>query len=534
MFGLAGGTASNSGALLLRLLAASLIPSLHSTNAGLVSAAGSPYNTYDGEGFPSCYNVSEIHRPKSVDEMVSIVKKVVARDGDKARIRAAGKGHMWYDTMCTDNGTTILIQTEEVAGIYEFDLPEGASEGTVVIDSGVSFFQLAQYLHDRGASVGYTLTNWNISFGGSIAMGAHRSSIREDSMVAAGALWLDIVDGTGEIRHVERDNADDDWLAASTSLGLLGIIARIKLRIYPDTKVYAKQDILDEKDVLDGDIYGLIAPYATANLWYWPYKRKFHHRYYDVVDAKQHPQQGFQNTFSVTAVEAIAARTILDSGKYLPTSNMLAEEIFFGLWSEPNFREKTNNTEIKNWPVYGWNYDVLIGGLYPDQKAQWDYNLRAYTLELAFPIPLANAMLKRVRSLFDAELKKGIVMTSTYRSGINIKFGKPYYDFLGQVTYNTSDGADWSKGVIMFDFPSFKPTVGDKKRFNEKFYTNLANTLIREFPCRPHWTKNTREVFAQSAKHIDPTHLAKFKAVREKFDPRGVYRSVIGEILGLY
>jgi hypothetical protein len=24
---------------------------------------------------------------------------------------------------------------------------------------------------------------------------------------------------------------------------------------------------LDEKDVLDGDIYGMIAPYATANLW---------------------------------------------------------------------------------------------------------------------------------------------------------------------------------------------------------------------------------------------------------------------------
>lgn len=31
--------------------------------------------------------------------------------------------------------------------------------------------------------------------------------------------------------------------------------------------------------MLDGDIYGLIAPYATANLWWWPYMRKFHHRY---------------------------------------------------------------------------------------------------------------------------------------------------------------------------------------------------------------------------------------------------------------
>lgn len=47
--------------------------------------------------------------------------------------------------------------------------------------------------------------------------------------------------------------------------------------------------------------------------------------------------------------------------------------------------------------------------------------------------------------------------------------GKAYFDFLGQVTYNTADGADWSKGAIMFDFPSFRPTVGDHKRFNEQF-----------------------------------------------------------------
>ena len=112
---------------------------------------------------------------------------------------------------------------------------------------------------------------------------------------------------------------------------------------------------------------------------------------------------------------------MLESGKYLPTSNMLAEEIFYGLWSKPNFQEKTTNAEIHDFPVYGWNHDVLIGGLYPDQKAEWDYDLHGYTLELAFPVTMANKMLKRVRSLFDAELKKGIIMTSTYRSGINIK-----------------------------------------------------------------------------------------------------------------
>merc|ERR1711964_189443 len=128
-------------------------------------------------------------------------------------------------------------------------------------------------------------------------MGAHRSSLREASMVAAGGLEIDIIDGAGTIQKIPRDETSDTWLAASTSLGLLGPIVRMKFKIYDDFKVYAQQKILEEKDVLDGDIYGLIAPYATANFWWWPYLRKFHHRYYDVVPSNISEQEGFQSTF---------------------------------------------------------------------------------------------------------------------------------------------------------------------------------------------------------------------------------------------
>jgi len=219
------------------------MPSLFSSALStllLLLPAGSAfeYNTFDGEGFPACYNVTRVQDTTSVADLASIVKQAAR---DRLRIRAAGKGHSWYDTQCSD-APTVIVRTEGLHTISAFTLPPGASEGSVVVDAGVTFFQLAEFLHERGASVGYTLTNWNISFGGSVAMGAHRSSIREHSMVAAGALSMDIIDGRGEVRHVERDEGNDEWFAASTSLGLLGIIARIKLRIYPDAKVYAKQD----------------------------------------------------------------------------------------------------------------------------------------------------------------------------------------------------------------------------------------------------------------------------------------------------
>ncbi|KAF2475911.1 FAD/FMN-containing dehydrogenase [Lindgomyces ingoldianus] len=430
-----------------------------------------PFNTFDGEGFPGCHNVSKVYDPTTVNEMVAIVQRAAS---SSTPVRASGKGHMWYDTMCSDDPATIIIRTENVNRITNFSLPPGAADGSVMIEAGVTFVQLAEYLHVNGASVGYTLVNWNITLAGSIAMGVHRSSLREDSMVTAGALELHIIDGSGNLRIIKRDEGNDEWLAASTSLGLLGVIARIKFKIYPDFKVYAKQETLSEDKVLNGDIYGMISPYATANFWWWPYLRKFHYRYYDPVPRNISDQEGFQSTFSVTKTEANIALGLLNSGKYFPTSNIAAEALFFGLWSPPNFREKSSDQAILTWPVYGWNYDVLIGGLYPGYGTEWDYGLRGLTLELAFPVTMANAVLKRVRKAFDDELKKGIVMTSTYRSGINIKFGKAYFDLLGQVTYNTADGVDWSKGAIMFDFPSFKTTVGDGLRFNEPFCRLLS------------------------------------------------------------
>lgn len=82
---------------------------------------------------------------------------------------------------------------------------------------------------------------------------------------------------------------------------------------------------------------------------------------------------------------------------------------------------------------------------------------------------------------------------------------------------------------------------------------NLSSTLINEFTCRPHWTKNTRDILTQALKNLDQdvsgiicgaetrypltkpsTSLARLKTVREDFDPNGVFKSVVGEIIGVY
>lgn len=128
-------------------------------------------------------------------------------------------------------------------------------------------YRLSEWLHERGANIGTGLVNWNISIGGCVAMGAHRTSLKSDAVVVGGVRALELIDGSGEIRHIEKDESNEEWLAASTSLGLLGIITRLKLAVYPETKVVAYQETLEEDEVLNGDVAGLISPWETANLW---------------------------------------------------------------------------------------------------------------------------------------------------------------------------------------------------------------------------------------------------------------------------
>ncbi|KAK0460120.1 uncharacterized protein EV420DRAFT_1620015 [Desarmillaria tabescens] len=433
-----------------------------------------PYNTFDGPGFPACNAVSQIYRPSTVDEMINIIKNASANG---IPVRASGVN----DTMCSDDPNTIIIKTDAVNGISNLQLTDGI--GSVVVEAGVTFPQLAEWLHERGAALGYTLVNWNITIAGAVAMGAHRSSLREDSQVSSAA---------GDLVHLERDQTNDTWLAATTSLGLLGVIARVEIAVVSDYKVYANQTILDEDDVLNGDIYAQISPYVTANYW-----GCFHLRTYGSFH--------FQSTFSLTDIEASSRLSYSMPVKNLSLPNFFSESVLYRhldsselpwwvvivariVTAADLLLEKTYDVPLFSWPVYG-------------------NSLRS------------NQLLKRVRELFDQSAADGKAVTSTYRS------------FLGQTTERVGEvPGDWSKGAIMFDFPTFRPTLGDHHRYNEEWWTNSSRPI---FPVRPHWTKNTRSIFEQSLKNLDQDSLSRFAAVRKQFDPNGTFKSVVGEIIGV-
>lgn len=107
--------------------------------------------------------------------------------------------------MCSDNPNTIIIRTDGVNKIGNLDI--AGDEGSVEIEAGknqntknapsfllthsyrcnistvascwfhkifieiITLVSRADWLHERGASMSYTLVNWNITIGGSLIQG---------------------------------------------------------------------------------------------------------------------------------------------------------------------------------------------------------------------------------------------------------------------------------------------------------------------------------------------------------------------------
>lgn len=58
--------------------------------------------------------------------------------------------------MCSDDPNTVIIKTDAVNRISDLQLGSNG-QGSVLVEAGVTFPQLAEWLHERGAALGYTL-----------------------------------------------------------------------------------------------------------------------------------------------------------------------------------------------------------------------------------------------------------------------------------------------------------------------------------------------------------------------------------------
>jgi len=158
--------------------------------------------------------------PSSIEEITSIVKEASKQE---KRIRVVGAGHSFTSLVKTNDW---LISLDLLSGIEQLD--EAAS--TVTVLGGTRIFQLGEALGQEGYSQ-ENLGDINVqSIAGAISIGTHGTGL-EFGNIPTQVVEIVIVTASGDVLTVSLEQNSQYFNACLISLGVLGIIVKVKLKI---------------------------------------------------------------------------------------------------------------------------------------------------------------------------------------------------------------------------------------------------------------------------------------------------------------
>src|ERR1051325_10910824 len=204
------------------------------------------------------------YHPKSEDDIIALVKKAYA---ENLQIRCRGAAHSLAWAIYTDpgagfpevpnkvseqeppNGPNLNLMLDQMNHLTWIDESHGIVEAEAGIHLGWDFedptgvstlnnsllyqaFQKGWGLEDLGGIIHQTV-------GGFLSTGSSGGSLMyklEDNLLA-----FRVVDGMGNVEWVEKDKDPDYFNAFGVSLGLLGIITKVRFKLSRNYFVYGQQ-----------------------------------------------------------------------------------------------------------------------------------------------------------------------------------------------------------------------------------------------------------------------------------------------------
>lgn len=164
------------------------------------------------------YQATQTHHPRSLDAIQALVQQA-------AQVKVVGSRHSFNTIADTTAEHIALDQFNQVVALD----PDAK---TVTIEGGMTYGQLAPYLHERGFALPNLASLPHISVAGAIATGTHGSG-ETNQALASVVRSVDIVTGAGQVQTVSRDAHPDIFSGVVVGLGALGVVAHLTLEIEP-------------------------------------------------------------------------------------------------------------------------------------------------------------------------------------------------------------------------------------------------------------------------------------------------------------
>src|SRR5262249_50913381 len=168
------------------------------------------------------YSTENLHAVKSVNAVKDYVKNT-------AKLKVLGTRHC-FNTIADSKDAFLSLTEMEDAPV----LDEVAK--TVTVDANMTYGRLAPWLQEKGYALHNLASLPHISVAGAVSTGTHGSGEKSGNLSTA-VRALEIVKENGETVELSGKKDGETFRGAVLSLGALGAITKVTLRVQPTFQV---------------------------------------------------------------------------------------------------------------------------------------------------------------------------------------------------------------------------------------------------------------------------------------------------------
>lgn len=484
-----------------------------------------------------CSDVKSVHKPKNLNELVSIISEISNLNEDDAKIRFLGARHSTSSLICT-KGHVIL--STNFSNPKDIKIEDFFGEKVVSTPGGVSLGDLIDYLELRGYSLGFAYPMYRgVTVAGLLATGSHGSSRKHTAVSSQNIREISIIDARGENHILTFEKTPDEFRAAKTNLGLMGFVYNLKLKIYPMFNVKMNVSSIDEfVSEKENEIkWGRVCDFEIVK-WFPSINNAVKYC------GDKTSESAFRNAESVALGkyedefmfprEKLAIKLtkyLLEKSRRYPFVGKLMSK-----YSYKNSLDKPSYTYMKS----KWGRDVEVSGNNIVGKASKMLHNRltkgifqsfsAEDFSFSFPMSRAKEILSFVKK-FSEEHEYAFPFIGFY-----MRFARSEDNDKGALLSNIQKDGEKEQLYILAEFFEYQYFNLDNKyldRINSK-RSLLLKTLVENYDVSLHWGKSNLKLFKDSdVQSYYGKNLSLFKEIVRDYDPESIFSNQFSEVLHL-
>lgn len=480
------------------------------------------YNSYGVWNDRKDCHVPNVTYPTTENELLGAVAYA---NQNKLKLKVVSQfSHTITKLACpaVSSGNSLLISTSN----YDSGIEIHAANLAVTVDAGVALRKLIDRVEEAGLSL-VAAPYWEgASIGGLISTGSHGSSWwGKGGSVHDHIIGLSLVvpakQSEGYAKILRLEPKDQLFNAAKVSLGLLGVISKVKLSLERRFKRSITYDFTNDAQIEDMYMdHG--KKYEFADITWYPSKHTAAYRYdnrvpLNVSGSGVYDFLGFQSNPILVSKSVRASESVMDNGHNSNGKCILASS-FLG-YKKLVANGLKNGLIFTGYPVVGNQGKMQTSGscLYStgkDSSCAWDPRINGlffYETTAIFPAPIFRDFILDVKKLRDLIKPENFCGVDIY-NGFLIRFIKASEAYLGQ-----------PEDSVVVDFNYYRADDASTPRFDQDVWEEVEQLAFFKYGAKPHWAKNRNMAFLNVQSKY--SKFNKFVGVKRQLDPQSMFSS---------